>query len=82
MVCCDDALKDVAVLVASLETPPDLREVAPCAVVVVALVVVPVVPVVVGVGVVVEEESVPDAFLRWLSPEAELGIAELLDGWE
>lgn len=81
MVFCDVALKDVAVLVASLETPLDLREVAPCAVVVVALVVVPVVLVVVVV-VVVEEESVPDAFLRWLSPEAELGMVELLDGWE
>lgn len=74
MVCCDVALKDVAVLVASLETPLDLREVAPCAVVVVALVVVLVV-------VVVEAEgSVPDAFLRWLSPAAELGIVELLSG--
>ena len=75
MVCCDVALKDVAVLVASLETPLDLGEVGPCAVVVVALVVVLVVVVVVEA-----EGSVPDAFLRWLSPAAELGIVELLSG--
>lgn len=76
---CFVALKDVAVLDASLETPLDLREVAssPVVVAVVAFVV-EVVVVVVAVVVVpaVVDEYVPGAFLRWLSPAAELGIVD------
>lgn len=63
---------------ASLETPLDLREAAPCPGVVAVAFAVDVVIVVVFVVVVlvVVEESVPDGLLRWLRPTAELGIVD------